>query len=66
MEPLLRVENLRTVFEARPAPVVAVDDISFEVAPGEAFGRPARPYSSSTRSTSSITRRTAPRSLCTM
>jgi ABC-type dipeptide/oligopeptide/nickel transport system ATPase component len=38
MEPLLRVENLRTVFEARPAPVVAVDDISFELRKGETLG----------------------------
>jgi len=38
MEPLLRVENLRTVFEARPAPVVAVDDISFEIHKGETLG----------------------------
>jgi peptide/nickel transport system ATP-binding protein len=38
MEPLLRVENLRTVFDARPAPVVAVDDISFEIRKGETLG----------------------------
>jgi ABC-type dipeptide/oligopeptide/nickel transport system ATPase component len=38
MEPLLKVENLRTVFEARPAPVVAVDDISFEIRKGETLG----------------------------
>jgi ABC-type dipeptide/oligopeptide/nickel transport system ATPase component len=34
MEPLLKVENLRTVF----GPVVAVDDVSFEIRKGETLG----------------------------
>jgi len=38
MEPLLRVENLRTVFDARPEPVVAVNDVSFEIRKGETLG----------------------------
>ena len=38
MEPLLKVENLRTVFESDPAPVVAVNDVSFEVRKGETLG----------------------------
>jgi len=38
MDPLLRVENLRTVFDARPAPVVAVNDVSFEIRKGETLG----------------------------
>jgi ABC-type dipeptide/oligopeptide/nickel transport system ATPase component len=38
MEPLLKVENLRTVFESSAAPVVAVDDVSFEVRKGETLG----------------------------
>jgi ABC-type dipeptide/oligopeptide/nickel transport system ATPase component len=38
MEPLLRVENLRTVFEAPPSPVVAVNDVSFEIRTGETLG----------------------------
>jgi len=38
MEPLLKVENLRTVFESEPAPVVAVNDVSFEVRKGETLG----------------------------
>ena len=33
-----RVENLRTVFDARPAPVVAVNDVSFEIRKGETLG----------------------------
>ena len=38
-EPLLTVENLRTVFESKTAaPVVAVDDVSFEVRKGETLG----------------------------
>ena len=38
-EPLLKVENLRTVFESKTAaPVVAVDDVSFEVRTGETLG----------------------------
>jgi ABC-type dipeptide/oligopeptide/nickel transport system ATPase component len=38
MEPLLRVENLRTVFDAEPSPVVAVNDVSFEIHKGETLG----------------------------
>ena len=38
MEPLLRVENLRTVFDARPEPVVAVNDVSFAIRKGETLG----------------------------
>ncbi len=38
MEPLLRVENLRTVFDAKPSPVVAVNDVSFEIHKGETLG----------------------------
>ena len=38
MEPLLKVEHLRTVFESEAAPVVAVDDVSFEVRKGETLG----------------------------
>jgi ABC-type dipeptide/oligopeptide/nickel transport system ATPase component len=37
-EPLLTVENLTTVFDARPAPVVAVNDVSFEIRKGETLG----------------------------
>ena len=35
---LLKVENLRTVFESKTAPVVAVNDVSFEVRKGETLG----------------------------
>jgi oligopeptide/dipeptide ABC transporter ATP-binding protein len=38
MEPLLRVENLRTVFETRAGQVVAVNDVSFEIRKGETLG----------------------------
>jgi oligopeptide/dipeptide ABC transporter ATP-binding protein len=38
MQPLLRVENLRTVFHVRPSPVVAVNDVSFEIRKGETLG----------------------------
>ena len=38
MEALLKVENLTTVFEAKPAPVVAVNDVSFEIRKGETLG----------------------------
>ena len=37
-QPLLSVQSLRTVFEARPEPVVAVDDVSFEIHKGETLG----------------------------
>ena len=38
MEPLLKVEKLRTVFDVKPAPVVAVNDVSFEIRQGETLG----------------------------
>jgi ABC-type dipeptide/oligopeptide/nickel transport system ATPase component len=38
VEPLLRVENLRTVFDAKPSPVVAVNDVSFQIHKGETLG----------------------------
>jgi peptide/nickel transport system ATP-binding protein len=38
LEPLLSVENLRTVFDARPEPVVAVNDVSFQIHKGETLG----------------------------
>ena len=38
MEPLLKVENLRTVFDVKPAPVIAVNDVSFEIRKGETLG----------------------------
>jgi oligopeptide/dipeptide ABC transporter ATP-binding protein len=37
-EPLLAVQNLRTVFEVTPGPVVAVNDVSFEIRKGETLG----------------------------
>ena len=37
-EPLLTVENLRIEFNTRRGPLVAVDDISFSILPGEVFG----------------------------
>ena len=36
--PLLSVENLTTVFEVKPRPVVAVNDVSFELRQGETLG----------------------------
>src|ERR671912_1054118 len=36
--PLLSVENLRTVFDAKPSPVVAVNDVSFHIHKGETLG----------------------------
>ena len=36
--PLLSVENLTTVFDVAPAPVVAVNDVSFEIRKGETLG----------------------------
>jgi len=35
---LLSVENLTTVFDVRPGPVVAVNDVSFEIRRGETLG----------------------------
>ena len=37
-DPLLKVEHLTTVFAVPGRPVVAVDDVSFEIAPGETLG----------------------------
>ncbi|MEW6322697.1 MAG: ABC transporter ATP-binding protein [Acidobacteriota bacterium] len=37
-DPLLVVERLTTVFEVEPEPVVAVDDVSFEIRHGETLG----------------------------
>src|SRR3954471_10083987 len=36
--PLLTVRNLRVEFNTRYGTLVAVDDVSFEIAPGEALG----------------------------
>ena len=38
MEPILRVEHLTTVFETPGEPVVAVNDVSLEIGPGETLG----------------------------
>ncbi|HXG89400.1 MAG TPA: ABC transporter ATP-binding protein [Vicinamibacterales bacterium] len=38
MDPLLSVENLTTVFEIPGRPVVAVDDVSFQIHRGETLG----------------------------
>ena len=37
-EPILKVEHLRIEFDTRRGILVAVDDISFNVMPGEVFG----------------------------
>ena len=37
-DPILKVEHLRIEFDARRGILVAVDDISFDVKPGEVFG----------------------------
>ena len=37
-DPLLKVENLTTVFDGPRRPVVAVDDVSFEIRRGETLG----------------------------
>ena len=37
-EPLLRVENLRVEVPTRRGILVAVDDVSFDIAPGEVLG----------------------------
>jgi ABC-type glutathione transport system ATPase component len=36
--PLLEVRNLKVEFPTRGAPLVALDDVSFEIAPGEILG----------------------------
>ena len=38
LTPLLEVRNLRTVFDVRPTPIVAVNDVSFEIRKGETLG----------------------------
>src|SRR3954470_11838117 len=38
MTPLLQVANLRVEFGTRRGTLVAVDDLSFEIAPGEVLG----------------------------
>src|SRR5262245_46579659 len=37
-DPILRVEGLTTVFDLAPRPVVAVNDVSFEIRKGETLG----------------------------
>ena len=37
-EPLLKVEHLTVTFETAHGPLVAVDDVSFEIRPGETLG----------------------------
>ena len=37
-EPILKVENLRVEFDTRRGLLVAVDDVSFDIMPGEVFG----------------------------
>ena len=37
-EPILRVEHLRVEFDTRRGILVAVDDVSFDILPGEVFG----------------------------
>ena len=36
--PLLQVRNLRVEFNTRRGTLVAIDDVSFEIAPGEVLG----------------------------
>ena len=38
MDPLLNVQNLTTVFDVAPTPVVAVNGVSFEIRKGETLG----------------------------
>ena len=37
-KPLLEVENLRVEFPTRHGNLVALDDVSFQIAPGEILG----------------------------
>ncbi len=37
-EPLLRVEHLETTFSTEDGPLIAVDDVSFDILPGEVLG----------------------------
>jgi peptide/nickel transport system ATP-binding protein len=37
-EPVLRLNNISTVFQSDDGPVAVVDDVSFELLPGEMFG----------------------------
>lgn len=37
-EPLLEVDSLRVVFETRRGALVAIDDVSFDIGPGEVLG----------------------------
>ncbi len=37
-EPLLKVENLRVEVPTRRGSLVAIDDVSFDIAPGEILG----------------------------
>jgi peptide/nickel transport system ATP-binding protein len=36
-EPILKVEHLRIEFDTRRGILVAVDDVSFDILPGEGF-----------------------------
>ena len=38
MQPLLTVHNLRIELPNRRGPLVAVDDVSFDIGPGEVLG----------------------------
>ena len=38
VNPLLAVENLTTTFDVKPTPIVAVNDVSFEIRKGETLG----------------------------
>ncbi|MBE9544916.1 MAG: methionine ABC transporter ATP-binding protein, partial [Proteobacteria bacterium] len=38
VEPILSVEHLRIEFDTRRGILIAVDDVSFDILPGEVFG----------------------------